>query len=75
MSMIAVNVAVLHDNKILLTKRDDFETWILPGGGVEDGESIAQAAIRDESELSPQQFYKNLIEHIEESEKVEVGNV
>jgi ADP-ribose pyrophosphatase YjhB (NUDIX family) len=50
MSMIAVNVAVLQDNKILLTQRDDFETWILPGGGVEDGESIAQAAIRETKE-------------------------
>ena len=50
MKEIAVNVAVLQDNKILLTKRDDFETWILPGGGVEDGESIAQAAIRETKE-------------------------
>ena len=50
MSNIAVNVAVIHDGKILLTKRDDFETWILPSGGVEDGESIAQAAIRETKE-------------------------
>jgi ADP-ribose pyrophosphatase YjhB (NUDIX family) len=47
---IAVNVAIVHDNKILLTQRDDFETWILPGGSVEDGESIAQAAIRETKE-------------------------
>lgn len=39
MSVIAVNVAVLQDDRILLTQRDDFETWILPGGGVGDGES------------------------------------
>ena len=32
---LAVNVAVLHENKILLTQREDFETWILPSGGVE----------------------------------------
>jgi ADP-ribose pyrophosphatase YjhB (NUDIX family) len=50
MKEIAVNVAVLQDNKILLTQRDDFETWILPGGGVELGESIAQAAIRETKE-------------------------
>lgn len=50
MSAIAVNIAVLHDNKILLTQREDFETWILPGGGVEVGESIAQAAIRETKE-------------------------
>ncbi len=47
---VVVNVAVIHENKILLTKREDFETWILPSGGVEDGESIAQAAIRETKE-------------------------
>ena len=47
---LAVNVAVIQDNKILLTQREDFETWILPSGGVEDGESIAQAAIRETKE-------------------------
>jgi ADP-ribose pyrophosphatase YjhB (NUDIX family) len=47
---IAVNVAVIHEGKILLTKRDDFETWILPSGGVEEGESIAQAALRETKE-------------------------
>jgi len=47
---LAVNVAVIHENKILLTQREDFETWILPSGGVEDDESIAQAAIRETKE-------------------------
>lgn len=50
MSNLAVNVAVIHEGKILLTQREDFETWILPGGGVEDGESLAQAAIRETKE-------------------------
>lgn len=50
MAEIAVNVAVVHEGKILLTKREDFETWILPSGGVEDGESLAQAAIRETKE-------------------------
>lgn len=50
MSYIAVNVAVIDEGKFLLTKREDFETWILPGGGVEDGESLAQAAIRETRE-------------------------
>jgi len=47
---IAVNVAVIKDDKILLTQREDFETWILPGGGVDEGESVAQAAIRETKE-------------------------
>ena len=50
MSDLAVNVAVIQDDKILLTQREDFETWILPGGGVEIGESIAEAAIRETKE-------------------------
>lgn len=50
MAGLAVNVAVIHEGKILLTQRDDFETWILPSGGIEDGESIAQAAIRETKE-------------------------
>src|SRR5512142_843046 len=47
---LAVNVAVVHEGKILLTQREDFETWILPSGGVEDGESLAQGAIREAKE-------------------------
>lgn len=50
MAGLAVNVAVMHEDKILLTQREDFETWILPSGGVEDGESLAQAAIRETKE-------------------------
>jgi ADP-ribose pyrophosphatase YjhB (NUDIX family) len=47
---IAVNVVVIHEGKVLLTKRDDFEVWCLPSGGVEDGESLAEAAIRETKE-------------------------
>lgn len=50
MSNLAVNIAVIHEGKILLTQREDFETWILPGGGVEDRESLGQAAIRETKE-------------------------
>lgn len=47
---IAVNVAVIQQGKVLLTKREDFEVWCLPSGGVEDGESLAEAAIRETKE-------------------------
>jgi ADP-ribose pyrophosphatase YjhB (NUDIX family) len=47
---LAVIVAVIDEGRILLTKRDDFEVWCLPGGGVEDGESMAEAAIRETKE-------------------------
>jgi len=125
MKEIAVNVAVVQDHKILLTQRDDFETWILPGGGVETGETIAVKwfsfdqipsplslghksriedvihgvrgacvrqkfnlpnypegmdrnglyELRDNSGMSCQDFYLQLIEDATYDEKVEVGDV
>jgi len=50
MASIAVNVAVIHEGKILLTKREDFEIWCLPSGGVDDAESAAEAALRETKE-------------------------
>lgn len=50
MTGLAVNVAVFHEGRLLLTQREDFETWILPSGGVEEDESLAQAAIRETKE-------------------------
>lgn len=47
---LAVNIAVIHQDQVLLTKREDFEVWCLPGGGVEEGESLAEAAIRETQE-------------------------
>ena len=50
MPTLGVAVAILDDNRILLIKREDFEVWALPGGGVDAGESLAQAAIREARE-------------------------
>ena len=36
--------------KILLVKRRDVPIWVLPGGGIEDGETPLQAAIRETKE-------------------------
>ncbi len=47
---LAVIVAIIEDGKILLTKREDFEVWCLPGGGVEDGETLAEGAVREAKE-------------------------
>ncbi len=44
---VGVNVAIIEDGKVLLTKREDFGVWCLPGGGVDDGESIGEAAVRE----------------------------
>lgn len=50
MPSLAAIVAIIDNGKVLLTKREDFEVWCLPGGGVEDGESLAEAAIREAKE-------------------------
>ena len=47
---LAAGVAVMEDGRILLTKREDFEVWCIPGGMVEDGESVAGAAVREIAE-------------------------
>ena len=50
-TILAVNVAVIDaHNRVLLTRREDFEVWCLPGGAVEEGESLAAAAVREVSE-------------------------
>lgn len=47
MEGLGVNICIIDDGKILLTRREDFEVWCLPGGAVDPGESIAQAAVRE----------------------------
>jgi ADP-ribose pyrophosphatase YjhB (NUDIX family) len=42
-----VNVVVENDaNEILLIRRTDSGDWAVPGGAVDLGESVAQAAVR-----------------------------
>lgn len=45
--MIGANVAVFDGSQILLTLREDFRVWCLPGGHADPYESLAQAAIRE----------------------------
>ena len=45
---LGVNVVLFNEaGQVLLTKREDFEVWCLPSGGVEPGESLAEAARRE----------------------------
>ncbi len=47
MPTLGVNVAIFQDSEVLLIQRSDLPVWALPGGGVDNGESVAQAATRE----------------------------
>lgn len=47
MAQIGVVVAVLKDDTVLLTRREDFEVWCLPGGAIDPHETADQAAVRE----------------------------
>jgi ADP-ribose pyrophosphatase YjhB (NUDIX family) len=40
-------VAIIQQQTILLTLRGDFEVWCMPGGELDEGESLANAACRE----------------------------
>ena len=47
----SVNVVVVNDTgEILLIRRSDNDNWALPGGAIDIGESLAQAAVRETRE-------------------------
>jgi ADP-ribose pyrophosphatase YjhB (NUDIX family) len=49
----SVNVAVTNDaGEILLIRRSDNDNWALPGGALDIGESLTQAAVRETREES-----------------------
>ena len=57
-------VIIKHGDEILLCKRSPEETlpnvWSIPGGGIENGESPGQAAIREVYEETHIELTKNL---------------
>jgi ADP-ribose pyrophosphatase YjhB (NUDIX family) len=49
----SVNVIVVNDmDEILMIRRADNDNWAVPGGAVDLGESVAQAAVRETREES-----------------------
>ncbi len=57
MPSIGVLVAIIENGRMLLTQRDDFACWCLPGGAVDDGESLEQAAAREAFEETGLQIH------------------
>lgn len=48
---LGVNAAIFNEQgQILLTLREDFEVWCMPGGGVDEGESPYVAVAREAEE-------------------------
>jgi ADP-ribose pyrophosphatase YjhB (NUDIX family) len=49
----SVNVVVVNDaDEILMIRRSDNDNWAVPGGAIDLGESVAQAAVRETREES-----------------------
>lgn len=50
MVALGVNIAVIQNGRVLLALREDFAVWCLPGGHVDEGETIEAAALREARE-------------------------
>jgi ADP-ribose pyrophosphatase YjhB (NUDIX family) len=44
---IAVSALIFHEGKVLLAHRRDIDWWNLPGGGMEEGETVDEALRRE----------------------------
>lgn len=65
---IRVRAVIIKDNKVLLIKRTKESSvyWVVPGGGVEDGETAEEALIREcEEELGVKIKINSLLVEIE----------
>ncbi|MCP5095228.1 MAG: NUDIX domain-containing protein [Chloroflexi bacterium] len=47
MISLGAGVVIIDEDQVLLIQREDFEVWALPGGRVDEGESIAETAVRE----------------------------
>ncbi len=50
MLTLGTNVAIVASGRVLLIRHSWYGVWCLPGGTVEPGESVAEAAVREARE-------------------------
>ena len=50
---------IMHNNKILFVYKEKYKLWQLPQGGIDNGENIQQAAIREMAEELGKDFTKS----------------
>jgi 8-oxo-dGTP diphosphatase len=50
MHTVGANATIFHNGHILLVRRNDLPLWALPGGGLDDGETVATCCIREVKE-------------------------
>lgn len=68
---IACRGVTLRDGKILLVHETNIEKYLLPGGGLEEGETLEQCCIRELAEetgavVQPKQHYLTIHEYYEQ---------
>ena len=44
---VGVSALIFHEGKVLLARRRDIDWWNLPGGGMEEGETVDEALCRE----------------------------
>ena len=68
---IACRGVILSEGKVLLVHEEALDKWLIPGGGLEEGETLAECCIREMAEetgilVQPKQCYLTIHEYYEQ---------